>query len=362
MSLMLERLRRLLGRLAGSWKVFAVVGLLVGLTLAPYAYSTATERDATVAVIPLEGGIDGPNAAGVAAQLAQARADGSIQAVVLLSNSPGGSASASETLYMEVARTAEQMPVVGHVDAMAASGAYYALAPTDHINGKPSSLVGSVGVYVTTPTDPQPLDGVIASGSDKLSGGDQRDWMHKTESLRRAFVGAVFEHRGDRLDLTREELSDAGIYTGAEAVENGLMDGIGSVRDSIREAAERADLHDYDVEVLRADRDGNASTKFVTRTNYVASEAPNKELVSPSYFVGNLGEDPAMPTIVMLPSSVVVAGVDADDVATSDGDGVATSDWSADEADDSEKATETNETATGDAALDGSAGPPEVPG
>lgn len=320
MSLLVARLRRLSGRLALSWTLFVIAGVVVGLVIAPYAFTVATEPDGTVAVVPIEGGIDGPTAAEVTASLSEAQADDSIKAVVLVSNSPGGSASASETMYMEVARTAEQMPVVGYVDAMAASGAYYALAPSDHITAKPSSLVGSVGVFAVTPADPQPLDEVIATGPDKLSGGDERAWMHKTESLRHAFVGAVVEHRGDRLELSRAEVSEASLYTGGEAVNNGIVDDIGSLRDSVREAAARADLDDYDVEVLRPERDENASAKFMTRTNYVASDDPDKELVSPSYFLGELGTDPAVPYIVMVPPSVFAAT--ASDANATDDDAV----------------------------------------
>jgi ClpP class serine protease len=77
-------------------------------------------------------------------------------------------------------------------------------------------------VFTTTPTEVQPIDEVIASGPDKLSGGDKREWEHTVESLRQAFVGAVFEQRGDALTLDRTELAEASIYTGAQAVEAGL--------------------------------------------------------------------------------------------------------------------------------------------
>jgi protease-4 len=244
--------------------------------------------------------------------LHEARTDPSIDAVVLVSNSPGGAASASETLYLEVSRTAEQMPVVASVDAMAASGSYYAIAPTDHIYAKPSSLVGSVGVFVTKPTDPQPLDQVVASGPKKLSGGNERDWSYKTESLRRAFVGAVFESRGDALTISRQELSKANLVTGAQAVRNGMADDIGGTSEAISDAARRAGLDDYRVKVLRPD----GGSVFISRTNYVASDAADKRLVSPTYFVGTLGEDPTVPNVLMLPPSVVAAAIEDEPAST----------------------------------------------
>jgi protease-4 len=317
MSLLTERLRRATRRLALSWTLFVIVGVVVGLVAAPYAFSMAAEPSGTVAVVPVEGGIDGSTAAGTAAMLQQARADASIEAVVLLANSPGGGASASESMYLDVKRTADRMPVVASVDAMAASGAYYTIAPSDKVFTKPSSLVGSVGVYTSTPQDPQPIDEVVATGPDKLSGGDRRDWEHKTESLRRALVGAVFDSRGEQLTISRSELSEAGIFTGSQAVTKGMADEIGGLQAAIRDAADRAGLDSYDVEVLRPGGDGGAdsSVKFISRANFVASDAPNKELVAPEYFVGELGEDPAVPNIVMLPASVLAATVDDPEVA-----------------------------------------------
>lgn len=302
------RFRHFLRRLSRSWIVFAALGLVLGLVLAPIGFQATTGSQGTVAVVPLDGGIDGATAADVSARLAEARSDPSIDAVVLVSNSPGGGASASETLYLEVSRTADQMPVVASVDAMAASGAYYAIAPADHVYAKPSSLVGSVGVYVTKPTDPQPIDEVVASGPKKLSGGNDRDWSYKTESLRRAFVGAVFASRGDSLTISREELSKANLYTGAQAVENGMVDEIGGSNEAIRKAAREAGLDDYRVELLRP----NGSAVFISRANFVASSAEDKELVSPTYFVGTMGQDPTVPNVLMLPSSVVSASIEAD--------------------------------------------------
>lgn len=306
MSVLYERLRRAGRRLALSWVAVVVAAIVVGALLSPFAFSYGASPGGTVAVVPIEGGIDGPNSAGVMAMLQRARADPDIEAVVLLSNSPGGGAAASERLYLEVARTAARMPVVSSVDTMAASGAYYAIAPSDHIYAKPSSLVGSVGVFTTAPSEIQPIDQIIASGPKKLSAGDRRDWTYKVESLRRAFVGAVFESRGDALELSRADLSDANLYVGADAVQNGMADDVGGLSDAIRKAAALAGLSSYDVEVLRAD----GPVRFLSRSNYVASDAADKRLVSPTYFIGDVGEAAATPNIVMLPPSVVAAAID----------------------------------------------------
>lgn len=300
-----QRARQLLGTASRSYIVIVLVGIVIGLQVAPVVSDVATQPvSGSVAVITLSGGINGGNAASVVNRLREARQDPDIEAVVLHVNSPGGGAAASESLYLAVKRTAERMPVVTSVDAMAASGAYYAAAPSDEVFVKPASLVGSVGVFFVAPAPVPPIDRLVTTGPNKLTGADQREWYYKTEAIRRAFVGAVFEGRGDQLELTPEELSYAKLYSGAEAVDNGLADRIGGLEAAVRRAAELANLARWNVETL-----GYAgSVTFVTRTNYVAATTDQKELVDPQYFIAS-PEAAVGPTVVMLPPSIVRSAV-----------------------------------------------------
>jgi protease-4 len=136
------------------------------------------------------------------------------------------------------------MPVVASVQSTGASGAYYAMLPARDIYVTPASIVGSVGVRGAAPGPSLP--GEIKSGPDKASAtADQR--RAQIETLQRAFVGSVMKHRSDDLQLSRTEVAHAKVYTGARAVENGMADDIGSTQDAIRQAANAADLDDYDV-------------------------------------------------------------------------------------------------------------------
>lgn len=300
-----DRARRLLDAAVQSYLVIVLLGVVIGLQVAPVVSDVATQPvSGSVAVVTLSGGINGANAGSVAERLQAARQDPDVRAVVLHVNSPGGSAAASETLYLAVRRTAERMPVVTSVDGMAASGAYYAAAPSDEIFVKPASLVGSVGVFFTAPSPTPPLDQLITSGPDKLTGADQREWYYKIETIRRAFVGAVVDGRGERLELTPEEVSYAELYTGAEAVDNGLADRIGGLDAAIDRAARLANLARWNVETLGY----TGTVTFLTRTNYVAAAAEEKELVSPQTFIAG-PEETAAPTVVMLPPSVVRAAI-----------------------------------------------------
>jgi protease-4 len=280
--------------------VLVVAGLLVGVAAAPVAVGVTDRGTPTVAVIPVEGSIDGGSAAALSAQIERARADPSVEAVVLLVNSPGGAASASETQYLAVKRLAEEKPVVASVDGIAASGAYYTIAPADEIYVKPSSVVGSVGVIAPLPQQVEPNDIVGATGPNKVGTDSVREFKYTIETLKNAFANAVVTNRGDALELSRSQVTKAGVYSGTVAVQNGMADRIGGQSAAIAAAAEKAGLDQYSVEVYRPD----GTTQFVSQAAYVASDAPDKELVSPAYLTGIGSQGSTYATFLMVPPQV----------------------------------------------------------
>jgi protease-4 len=227
-----------------SYALVVAAAILLSAVLAPVAYDRATAPDGTVAVVSIEGPISSGTVTSIQEDLREARENESIDAVVLNVDSPGGSAAASEQLYLSVQRTAAEMPVVASVKSAGASGAYYAMLPARDIYVTPASIVGSVGVRGAAPGPSLP--GEIRSGPDKASATDDQR-RAQIETLKNAFVGSVMKHRGDELDLSRTEVATAKVYTGARAVENGMADDIGSTSDAIQQAAEAAGLEDYDV-------------------------------------------------------------------------------------------------------------------
>jgi protease-4 len=296
-----ERLRSLGGRLSRSYSTIVVVAVVVGVVLAPIVAGVVSQGSSgTVAVVPLEGGIDGASAAALSATLERARSDPDIDAVVLLINSGGGGAAPSETMYFEASRTAEEMPVVSSVDAIAASGAYYAAVGSDRVFVKPASVVGSVGVLFTPPPELEPNDIILSTGPSKLSGASERGWRYKTEILKRAFLSAVVEERGDALEIPRERVATAELFRGHEAVQTGMADEIGGSRDAIEYAAAQAGLDSYDVTVLRP----QSETRFITRSAYLASDAPNRTMVSARYFIGPEADN-QYPNALLIPPGIV---------------------------------------------------------
>ena len=227
-----------------SYALVVAAAVLLSAVLAPVAYDRATASDGTVAVVSIEGFISSNSVSSVQEDLREARENESIDAVVLNVDSPGGSAAASEQLYLSVQRTAAVMPVVASVKSTGASGAYYAMLPARDIYVTPASIVGSVGVRGGAPGPSLP--GEIKSGPDKASAtADQR--RAQLETLQRAFVGSVMKHRSDDLELSRTEVAHAKVYTGARAVDNGMADRVGSTPEAIEQAAEAAGLEEYDV-------------------------------------------------------------------------------------------------------------------
>lgn len=328
-------------RVLHSYVTYVVVGVVVGAAVAPVATNVAGEPEKTVVIIPIDGTIDGESAAQTTALLREARRDDSVAAVVLVVNSGGGTAAASEELYLQVKRTAREMPVVGAVDGVAASGAYYALLPSDRIYAKPASVVGSVGVLATTPSDLEPNDVVGATGPNKLSGYDHREFKYGLERLQEAFLGAVMANRGDALSLSRSEVAEARVWVGAEAASNGIVDAVGDRTAAVRDAADRAGLDDYRVRVLRAE---NGSAAFVSRAGYLASDAPDKRMVSPLHFV----DDDGVPVYLMMPA----AYFDGDAVEAGTVDGANTgSTGDAEQAAGNETAAENGTTARDDATV-----------
>lgn len=304
-----SNIRAVLRRASRSYVLFVAIGLVVGLAIAPVAFQ-ATGSDGTVAVVPLSGGITGATSSSVGSMLEQAREDPDIDAVVIVANSGGGSAAASEELYLQTKRTAREMPVVASIDASAASGAYYTIAPSDVIYAKPASLVGSVGVLANAPQSVEPNELVGTTGSNKLSGFDDRSFYYLLENLGNSFYNAVETQRGDRLELSRSELAQAEIYSGTQAVENGMADRIGGRQAAVTAAAEEAGLNDYEVRTLRP----QGESVFLSRNNYLAADAPNGRMVSSDYF---LDEDDDSPTFLMIPASYLGDDGESAEPATS---------------------------------------------
>jgi protease-4 len=232
-------------RLILTFVVVVLVPLAIGLFAAPRLVPKPH-----IGIVRLSYDINGFTAYEITEQLAYARTDPAVKAVVLVLNSPGGSAAYSEELYLDVLNLRAEMPVVASIDLLAASGAYYMAAAADEIFAKPTSAVGSIGVISSLPGDVYIEEELLTTGPYKSFGGTRDGSVRQIERAKNAFLEAVKNGRGDRLLVSTDFLSRAEVFTGVQALEMGLIDDLVSNEEAIRRAAELAGLSDYEVEEL----------------------------------------------------------------------------------------------------------------
>ncbi|WP_191906053.1 S49 family peptidase [Haloarcula hispanica] len=251
---------QLFSAMTASYVIAVTLALVVAAIFAPVIWNgvpSGGDDDPSVAVVTLRGGTTDANVNAVTQDLREARNNGSIEAVVLRVDSPGGPVDSSEEFYLAVNRTASEMPVVAYVEGTAASGGYYGIAPADEIVVKPSSNVGSIGVIVQAPLSlieevERQGETFVRSGPDKAQ--ISKDGLREDiEVLQRSFVGTVMRHRGEQLSLSRADVANGGTYLGAEATQNGFADSIGDSELAIERAAALSDDiegDNYDVTYL----------------------------------------------------------------------------------------------------------------
>jgi len=231
-------------QLFGVVLVAAVAAILAGMVVLSLVFGVAggSSADGTVAVVSIEGPIAEPIGENLESELRDIRTNDSIDAVVLKMNTPGGSPEPTERMYMAIQRTSQEMPVLASVQGLSASAGYYMMSPAEEIYALPSSQVGSIGLAASAPRPQPPVRG--PSGPDKRGSNVIQSWA-QLETLGNIFIETIMEQRGDRIELSREEISTAKVFLGVNSVENGYADQLGSLDDAINDAAERAGLEEY---------------------------------------------------------------------------------------------------------------------
>jgi protease-4 len=214
-----------------------------------------------VAIIPVEGAIDGYRADVVRLLVDEVLESRSIKAVVLRVDSPGGSIAPSDRIWYEIKRLQDKgLPVVASYGGLAASGGYYISCGTDHIVAEPTCITGSIGVIAQTfvftglmdKIGIEPVTIMATDSPEKDLGNPFRNWTEKDhqqymELLDAAYVifnTRVREGRGKVItDPARvDQLADGSIYTAPEALDSGLIDAIGYLDDAVAAAESQAGL------------------------------------------------------------------------------------------------------------------------
>lgn len=173
-----------------------------------------------------------------------------IKSVLVIIDSPGGSAVASSRIY--AALRSINRSKVAYINEMAASGGYYVAAGTDYIVANPASLTGNIGARATL-SDMSGLFAKLGYNETSIKSGDMKDmgapYRPMTDAERAVFQSivdesfadfksAVEQGRGSRLDPAGfKTILDARILTGRQAEKIGLVDSLGNKNDAIRQAA-----------------------------------------------------------------------------------------------------------------------------
>ena len=203
----------------------------------------------------------------VSAQLRAAHDNDRAHAVVLRVESPGGSTVASEVIWREVWRLRESgKPVVVSMADVAASGGYYIACPADVIVALPATLTGSIGVLGGKLVVDGLLErmgvntGSVQRGARALMYSLRREFSEDERARFAATIDAIYNDfvakvaAGRRRPIPEIEAVARGrVWTGQDALEAGLVDELGGIRDATRIARERADLPE-DAPVLGAIR------------------------------------------------------------------------------------------------------------
>jgi protease-4 len=222
-------------------------------------------------IVPGEGGGFNPLAMGgaVAASspvrraLEKAALDDTVKAVVLRVSSPGGSAVASEIILDATRRVKARKPFVVSMGDVAGSGGYYVSLGADTIYADESTITASIGVVAGkfATNDMWAKAGITFKGyargknagllgSDKPFTPEERQklqaWM---DSIYGTFKGHVTASRGNKLKKPLDDIAGGRVYTGKQALELGLIDKIGSLRDALEQAAGEARLKPGEYEV-----------------------------------------------------------------------------------------------------------------
>ncbi len=192
--------------------------------------------------------------------LKKARESKNVKAIVLRVNSPGGSALASDIIWREIELTKKEKPLVVSMGNLAASGGYYISCNADKIFAESTTITGSIGVFGAVPNISVFADriGINAEqiGTNKQSVGysvfepiTDEFYAVTKEGIERVYSDFVNKVATGR-NMTFSEvdsIAQGRVWTGKQALKNGLVDEIGNLNDAVKAAAVLADIETYKI-------------------------------------------------------------------------------------------------------------------
>ncbi len=193
-----------------------------------------------------------------AREIRKARENDRIKAIVLRVNSPGGSLTASDIIWREIMLTKGVKPVIASMSDLAASGGYFIAMPCDTIVAQPNTITGSIGIFGMLFNFEEFLEDKLGITNDVVSTGEFSDIFTVSRPLTeyeksiiqegvdrgyQTFTTKAAEGRG----MTVEELKKVAsgrVWTGEQALGNGLVDVLGGFNTAVNIAAKAAGVED----------------------------------------------------------------------------------------------------------------------
>ncbi|MEK7774047.1 MAG: signal peptide peptidase SppA [Deltaproteobacteria bacterium] len=239
--------------------VLAAVGafVLIMLTLALLITAiSGKDRFALhdkVAVMEIQGIILDP--ADITQEIRDLSERDDVKAVVVRIDSPGGAVGPSQEIYSEILRLKQKKTVVASMGSIAASGGFYAAVAASKIVANPGTITGSIGVIIEFMNAEELLNKiglkgyVIKSGRYKDAGSplrkmekDEKDLLQGViDDVNGQFIRAVAAGRNMKEEDVAK-IADGRIFSGAQAMERGLVDRLGDLTDAINLSAELAGI------------------------------------------------------------------------------------------------------------------------
>jgi len=190
----------------------------------------------------------------------KARLNDKVKAIVLRINSPGGDFVASDMMWREIKLAAAVKPVIASMSDYAASGGYYMAMACDTIVAQPTTITGSIGIFGMLFNMEGFLKEKLGITHDVVRTGEYSDIMTMTRSLSEGekaiiqqgtnegyetFTTKAAEGRG----MAKEDLlkiASGRVWTGEQALDNGLVDMLGGLEKAIEIAVNKANIsEDY---------------------------------------------------------------------------------------------------------------------
>jgi protease-4 len=197
-----------------------------------------------IGVVEIEGVIaDGKDAM---EDIVRFKEDDGIRGVIVRINSPGGSVGPSQEIYQELKKLAAKKKVYISASSVCASGGYYIASAGEKIYANPSTITGSIGVIMEQVVAEELLKKIgiqpntlkagkfkdVGSPFRKMKDDERAYFQQILDSIHEQFIKDVAEGRKMPFEQVKK-LSDGRVYTGTQAKEFGLVDGIGTFYDTV---------------------------------------------------------------------------------------------------------------------------------